>query len=505
MILHRRRLASASLLLAGLVFTAHASSAQSPRGFNRVDPKILDLDAEVSYRIVGGEPAQSGAWPWQVVMYMRGSNGGMNMRCGASLIDSKWVLTAAHCVGSQSPQDYQFVEGTNSISNPLDEKAASGKILKVSRLIPHEAYNATTQENDIAVFELATPATSRPVQLSFPEKNPLEAPDTKVTVTGWGTLKAMKGRNDALTDELVRPGDPRYFTTQLMEVEIPVISEETCQKTYQNKVIDHRVICAGLAEGGKDSCQGDSGGPLVTRAADGEYRQIGVVSFGRLCALKDTPGVYSRVSAFQDWLQTNTGVPFAQGTTVASQTPAPAAPPVQYSPPAHAPAANPARDNAAGISVSFVQGDTLKVGKVAQFKVTAQKSGFLLLIDITPDGKMTQIYPNARSLSISTGAREKSNFVEANHPVLVSNPKNPYEGFEFRTEPPFGEGLLLAILSADPLKSVPLPDAPKTMNKDEALGYFAGLTGELNRDLEVSGVEKPRDWSFATQPYRIVQ
>jgi hypothetical protein len=286
-----------------------------------------------------------------------------------------------------------------------------------------------------------------------------------------------------------------------MEVEIPVVTEETCKKTYQDKVIDHRVICAGLAEGGKDSCQGDSGGPLVTKALDGEYRQIGVVSFGRQCALKDTPGVYSRVSAFQDWLQTNTGISFAQDT---GQTPAPEVPQVQVPAP-HAPTASAALDNAAGISVGFVQGDTLKVGRVAQFKVTTQKPGFLVLFDITPDGKMTQIYPNARSLSTPTGGRAKSNFIEANRPVLVPNPANPYEGFEFQTEPPFGEGLLLAILSADPLKSVSTPDAPKTMNKDEALAYFAGLTADLNRDLEVSGVEKSRDWSFATQPYRIVQ
>jgi secreted trypsin-like serine protease len=491
-----RRFVSASLLLICLLLAAHPSSAQNPRGLNR----IIDLDAEVSYRIVGGEPAQSGAWPWQVVMYMRSNGGAMSMRCGASIIDSKWILTAAHCIGSQDPLDYAFVEGTNSISNPLD-KDSPGKVLKVSRLIRHEAYDPKTAENDIAVFELVTPATSKPVRLSFPEKSPLEAPDTKVTVTGWGTLRAIKGGHDALTDEQVRPGDPRFFTTQLMEVEIPVVTEETCKKTYQDKVIDHRVICAGLAEGGKDSCQGDSGGPLVTKALDGEYRQIGVVSFGRQCALKDTPGVYSRVSAFQDWLQTNTGISFAQDT---GQTPAPEVPQVQVPAP-HAPTASAALDNAAGISVGFVQGDTLKVGRVAQFKVTTQKPGFLVLFDITPDGKMTQIYPNARSLSTPTGGRAKSNFIEANRPVLVPNPANPYEGFEFQTEPPFGEGLLLAILSADPLKSVSTPDAPKTMNKDEALAYFAGLTADLNRDLEVSGVEKSRDWSFATQPYRIVQ
>lgn len=103
------------------------------------------------------------------------------------------------------------------------------------------------------------------------------------------------------------------------------------------------------------------------------------------------------------------------------------------------------------------------------------------------------------------GGRSKSNYVEAARPILIPDATNPYEGFKFTTEPPLGEGLLVAILSAEPLQSIPLPDAPQTMDQTEALEYFARLTNELGRNLQVSGNARPRDWSFATKSYRIVQ
>jgi hypothetical protein len=169
------------------------------------------------------------------------------------------------------------------------------------------------------------------------------------------------------------------------------------------------------------------------------------------------------------------------------------------------PAPTPVGNNRAEVAVSFVQGETLKVGQTVQVKVTTGKPGYLLLLDMTPGRKATLIFPNERSLSTPAG-RAKSNYIEPSRPLLVPDPKNPYEGFEFIIEPPLGAGALVAILSADPLQSISsLPALPKTMDQTEALEYFANLTEELSRNLEVGGTARTRDWSYAVKGYQIVQ
>jgi hypothetical protein len=379
--------------------------------------------------------------------------------------------------------------------------------------VRHEGYNAKTHENDVALLELDKPARAKPIGLAFAELNLLEAPGSLATVTGWGTLRAILNGHDAKTGEIVKLDDPRFFTTELMQVEIPVVAEEECKSAYPGSRMDRRMICAGLPEGGKDSCQGDSGGPLVEKSADGEYRQIGVVSFGRQCAEAHAYGVYARVSAFQDWLQQNTKLPLGADATAKPQPDPPPKLDTPVAPPTSA------VTNTAGLAVSFVQGDSIRVGQSIQFRASAAKPGFLVLIDIGPDGKMSQIFPNARSLTTPTGKRPKANFVEAGREVVVPDPKNPYEGYKFTADPPAGEGLLVALLSADSLESVPLPDTPTTMSRDEALDFLTKVTGELGRSIEVIGVGgtttpsptpapvagKPRDWSFATKTYRIIQ
>jgi secreted trypsin-like serine protease len=506
------KIASIILLLAIVLSQTGALRAAERGGDATMDPRAAALEAEISTRIVGGERAENNAWPWQVVLYVRdGKN--FSMHCGGSLIRPNWVLTAAHCIKSLAPADYAIVEGTSHIDSLLKDKGP-GRVAHVKNVVQHEDYNPQTHENDVALLELATPALARPVRLSFPEKAALETPGTLAMVTGWGTLRAISsGGRDVQTGEAVLPDDPRYFTDDLMQVEIPIVAEADCQRSYPGSKIDHRVICAGLPEGGKDSCQGDSGGPLVAKTADGEFKQIGVVSFGRQCAAKEAYGVYTRVSAFQNWLQEKTQIALAQDVASPSQSAdlagIPSSAPSIEMPPTLPPAltSTPANllTNAAGVSVSFAQGDTLRVRQTAQFKVTTAKSGFLVLIDITPDGKMTQMFPNARSLSSPTGGRPKSNFIEAGRALLVPDPKNPYEGFAFTIDPPSGEGLLVAILSAEPLKSVSLPNTPTTLGRDEALDFLAKMTGELGRSIEVVGVGKPRDWSFATKTYRIIQ
>ena len=89
------------------------------------------------------------------------------------------------------------------------------------------------------------------------------------------------------------------ISNALLRVEVPFVDAETCEDDYTGYAISDKMICAG--EKGKDSCQGDSGGPLVTYD-NGEPVLVGVVSWGIGCAYEGYPGVYARVSAFVDWI-----------------------------------------------------------------------------------------------------------------------------------------------------------------------------------------------------------
>lgn len=120
-------------------------------------------------------------------------------------------------------------------------------------------------------------------------------------VEGWGTTKE-KG-NDS---------------TVLMHVQVPVIDNEQCREKYRilgklkdDSQFDAHVLCAGFTEGGKDSCQGDSGGPLMLPVQkDGQFPfyQIGIVSWGVGCARPNTPGVYSSIQYYMDWIKQKTRV-----------------------------------------------------------------------------------------------------------------------------------------------------------------------------------------------------
>ena len=88
---------------------------------------------------------------------------------------------------------------------------------------------------------------------------------------------------------------------------VPLITNENCttpHTVYETSLITSNMICAGDLKGGKDACKGDSGGPLMVPS--NEFAVIyGIVTFGNGCARPDAPGVYTRVTNYIDWIQSN--------------------------------------------------------------------------------------------------------------------------------------------------------------------------------------------------------
>jgi len=193
------------------------------------------------------------------------------------------VITA-HCVEGDEPDILQVVAGE------INRWQVSGREqkLNVSRIVVHENYDRPTIfSNDIALLFLSEEAVLNEDVGTIPIP-PQEAQTTgNIRVSGFGTTQSA--------DEI----------GYLKWVDIPVVSDADCQRSYSGETIQPHMLCAGLTEGGKDSCQGDSGGPLVsvTEGSPTLNHIVGIVSWGYGCAAPGYPRVNTEVSYFNDWIQ----------------------------------------------------------------------------------------------------------------------------------------------------------------------------------------------------------
>uniref|UniRef100_A0A182LYV2 Vitamin K-dependent protein C n=1 Tax=Anopheles culicifacies TaxID=139723 RepID=A0A182LYV2_9DIPT len=219
---------------------------------------------KTSSRIVGGDAADVKEYPWIVMLMYRGA-----FYCGGSLINDRYIVTAAHCVLSLTPQQL--------LAKLYNVEHAEMVTRTIVKLYGHERFSLDTFNNDIALVKLQQPVDAGDtfVPICLPASGRTFAGQNG-TVIGWGKLA-----NGSLSKGL-------------QKAVVPIISNTQCRKSsYRASRITDNMLCAGYAEGGRDACQGDSGGPL--NVGDSNFRElVGIVSWGEGCARPNYPGVYTR-------------------------------------------------------------------------------------------------------------------------------------------------------------------------------------------------------------------
>lgn len=158
--------------------------------------------------------------------------------------------------------------------------------------------------------------------------------------------------------------------------------------------------------------------------------------------------------------------------------------------------------NPAGLTLEISPGPEVTIGQNVWFKASASRPGYLVLIDVDPGGKLTQIYPNLESLRIPVGGDGESNRIRPGRVVSVPDPASPIANFEFVVEAPAGPGLVIGLLSPHPVQHVDLPEAPiATLGTPEAIDFIFKAAQAL-RIVTERGLVDPQ-WSLAAAPYSI--
>lgn len=183
-----------------------------------------------------------------------------------------------------APADVQVLFDAETLSS---SETASG--IQISEIITHSSYNPEepTSQFDIALLKLAVPQSREVARLATVK------PGGSLTalVLGWGDTN--------IDDDIFAPSQT------LQEVNVQTYSDAACDLALPSVSIAANQLCAGTVLGGQDSCQGDSGSPLFLNTPNG-VTQVGIVSFGDGCARPDTPGVYTSVDSYLEWIENNT-------------------------------------------------------------------------------------------------------------------------------------------------------------------------------------------------------
>ncbi|UJR23193.1 hypothetical protein I4U23_026212 [Adineta vaga] len=233
-----------------------------------------------SARIVNGLQAKAHSFPWAVSLQYKGVHD-----CGGVIIDELNILTAAHCL------DYANDLGNYFVRVGAHDRSSSGQLIPIAKLILHPNYDESRSTDDIGIIKLASRIQfTKEIQPICLLDSIVEPPlDSTVYVAGWGNTVHNQWNSGS---------------SVLLQARLRVISDCSMYFAYEPQ----KQICTapnGPTDRDHGSCQGDSGGGLFY-FKNGRWYTAGVVSYAIGCGRRAFPTVFTKVSAYRDWIRTNT-------------------------------------------------------------------------------------------------------------------------------------------------------------------------------------------------------
>ncbi|RZC42386.1 Trypsin domain containing protein, partial [Asbolus verrucosus] len=286
-----------------------------PNGFTRTDVyHDWIIKAMESTRIIGGEVARAGQFPWQAAIYKHTADG--NYFCGGALITEQWILTAGQCVDGA----IQFTIKLGS--NRLQGNDENRIILSTSTYVLHERFNPETLAHDLGMIKLHMPVTFtgkavvvllvknynyiiidyvQSIQIAKMGYIHKGAPGT---AAGWGQISDgdyTKKRHLSVIYAYIL--DSPELSNDLNFVEMTIIANYECQSYFGNQLTGAMTCVVGNYNEG--NCFGDIGSPLVTVATlvGNASRHIATASFisQNGCESLDPSG-YTRTDSYYNWI-----------------------------------------------------------------------------------------------------------------------------------------------------------------------------------------------------------